>query len=100
MDSRSRGETDARAAFAYFRTGILETSIANHFVCSFPIVASVVSGLIAAETTGVSFEPFDSTAPYLSFVMIWPPIGPYFDGFVFRCEATIGTSIANASQTP
>jgi hypothetical protein len=57
-------------AVAYFRIGMLATLIANHFCWSFPMVPACVSALIAAETSGVSFDPFAKTAPYFSFVTI------------------------------
>src|SRR5581483_176281 len=60
----------------YLRTGIFEKSMLNHFFCSFAIVPLLQSLLICAFTSGSSFEPFWSTAPYCSCVTIWPPTAP------------------------
>ena len=72
----------------------------NHFFCHLEIEPFAVSFLIAPSTKGFILLPFVMTAPYFSFVMIWPATGPYALGFVFFCDATIGTSMTNASQVP
>src|SRR5437868_3275612 len=71
----------------YFKTCSLAKSMLNHFFCHFEIEPLVVRVLIARSTKGFSLLPFVMTAPYFSFVMIWPATGPYALGFVFFCEA-------------
>src|SRR3954470_9685632 len=82
----------ACALARYLNVGRLLKLNENHFFCSFAIVPSAVSSLIALFTDGASLLPFRITAPYCSWVTICPATGPKALGVALRWRATIGTS--------